>query len=163
MNSFLAVLVLASGVVISATDRRAARTNPVPLEPPPLHYPASLDGSGKSGQAVVEMTITAEGQVADSVLKSADDPAFGEAALAAVAGWRFQPATRDGVAVDSKVALPFQFKAPIEQQCNAMIGRKVFVALPPDTRVVSLIEYGGELRPSRRLPPQMPRAAFSRR
>lgn len=158
MNSLLMVLLLASGVVISAANLRAARTNPVPMEPPPLRYPGSLEGSGKSGQAVVEVTITTEGQVTNPILKSADDPAFGEAALGAVEGWRFQPAIRDGVAVESRVALPFQFKAPFEQQFNAMVGRKVFVALPPETKVLSGTEYGGELKPVRRVPPQMPRS-----
>jgi TonB family protein len=158
MKSIVAVLALVSCVLISQADLRAVRTNPVPVETPTPGYPASLTDTGKSGQAVVEMTITEEGRVENPVLRSAEDPAFGEAALAAVVQWRFQPATRDGVAVASKVALPFEFKAPVEQQFNAMLGRKVFVDLPPDTKVLTRAEHGGDLRPSRRVPPQLPKS-----
>jgi TonB family protein len=162
MNKLLAVLALASGVVITGADLRAARTNPVPLETPSPGYPASLTDTGKSGQAVVQMTITTEGHVTNAVLHSADDPAFGKAALAVVAGWRFAPATLEGVPVESRVALPFQFRAPVDQQFNAMLGRKVFVDLPADTKVYTREEYGEDLRPLRQTAPQMPRSLQGR-
>lgn len=156
MKSIFAVLAVAGGVLISGADLRAARTNPVPVETPSPRYPVSLQDTGKSGQTVVEMTITAEGLVENVAVKNTDDPAFGAEAVAAVVGWRFQPATRDGLAVASKVALPFQFNAPVEQVFNARIGRKVFVTLPADAKIMSIQEYGGNVRALRGGRPQLP-------
>lgn len=158
MKSIFAVLALAGGVLISGADLRAARTNPVPVETPSPRYPASLEDTGKSGQAVVEMTITAEGMVENATVKSTDDPAFGAEAMAAVARWRFQAATRDGAAVASKVALPFQFNAPVEQVFNARMGRKVFVALPTDAKIMSIKEYGGDVKAVKTVPARLPEA-----
>lgn len=106
------------------------RVNPKPIETPSPSYPARLADTGKSGSAVIEMTVKADGSVADPVVKSADDPAFAEAALAVVPRWKFTPGTKDGAASDALVAIPFQFVPPIDQQINVALGRKVYVTLP---------------------------------
>jgi TonB family protein len=49
--------------------------------------------------------------------------------MAAVMVWRFEPAMLDGVAIDQKVSVPFNFPAPFDQRINAAAKRKVFVTL----------------------------------
>lgn len=47
-----------------------------------------------------------------ALLKSATDPAFGEAALAAIRQWRFLPEMKGGLAVEQSADLPFAFVPP---------------------------------------------------
>lgn len=101
-------------------------TQPRPLNSPPAEYPAALRKSLRPGQAVVQVTVSKSGVVAGAEVRSADDPAFGEAALAAVQQWTFAPATRDGVPSASSIDVPFVFTVPIEDQVNASVGREVF-------------------------------------
>lgn len=76
-------------------------------------YPAALKKANIKGQVVISVRIGANGAVYDPVVKSATDPAFGEAALTAVRLWRFLPRVKDGVPVETLANLPFNFTAPI--------------------------------------------------
>ncbi len=80
----------------------------------PPEYPPALRKANIKGQAVISIRIRTNGSVADPVVKSATDPAFGQAALAAVRLWRFLPRVKHGQPVETKVELPFVF-APPEQ------------------------------------------------
>ena len=113
-----------------AATLNAATTAPKPVttvDPGPL---AALANTGLDESAVVNLLVKADGSVAEVTLKSADHEAFGTAAVTAAQGWKFEPAQRDGQAVDLRVALPFEFKAPPEQRLNAMLHRTVFQNLP---------------------------------
>jgi TonB family protein len=123
----------------------AQRVAPKPIETPTPHYPASLTDTGRDGTATIEFSVGLDGTVQDPVVKSTDDPAFSEAALAVLPGWKFTPGTRDGQTVAMKVSLPFKFSAPPEQKLNATFGRKVFIETPPD--VIPASQYQGPLEP----------------
>lgn len=140
-----------------APAARAAATDPKPLATVSPGYPAALAGSAQSGTATVDILVRADGSVADAKLRSADHPAFGEAALAAVTQWRFEPSTRDGVAVERQVVVPFQFAAPFADVVNARLKRKVFqkVAEP----VLTQKEYGKRLKAKKPPQPGYPAAA----
>ena len=142
-HQFKAMILALAGTTLVAT---AKVTPPRPVETPAPAYPQELEDTGQSGQAVIEMTITAEGQVDQARVESADHPAFGHAALAVLEQWRFEPARRDGEPIARKVVLPFQFRAPLDQQFNAMIGRKVFQHLPPDTEIIDEAQLKRKLR-----------------
>jgi len=71
-------------------------------------YPSKLK-SGTKGRAVIRCRVDAEGEVGEPVVKEATEPAFGAAALEAVKQWRFVPAVKGGVAVDSEVEVPVDF------------------------------------------------------
>jgi hypothetical protein len=64
----------------------------------------------------------------------------------------------DGEAVGVPVLIPFDFRAPVDQQFNAMLGRKVFQHLPPETEVLTAQEFGRRLRPANNMPPVLPTA-----
>jgi TonB family protein len=90
----------------------AADGGPKPFVGPAPAYPPALRRAGVKGQAVVSLWIRVTGSVRDPVVKSATDPAFGEAALAAARLWRFLPRVKEGQAVETKVDLPFVFAPP---------------------------------------------------
>jgi len=79
---------------------------------PTPEYPSSLRKAKAKGQTVVSVRIGTNGRTLEPVVKSASDPAFGEAALAAVRLWRFLPKVKDGRPVETKAEIPFDFAPP---------------------------------------------------
>ena len=85
---------------------------PKPLVGPAPEYPAKLRKAGIKGEAKVSFVISPHGRVLKAEIKSASDPAFGEAALAAIRQWRFLPKIKEGRAVETMATLPFVFSPP---------------------------------------------------
>lgn len=82
-------------------------------------YPHSALLAGTGGEALVEFTMGTSGSVEGMKLRSASQPEFGQAAMAALEMWVFRPPTSDG----KPVAVPF-------------LKKVVFPAVPldvPDT------------------------------
>jgi TonB family protein len=75
-------------------------------------YPDTLKQAGTAGQAVIALRIGANGRVYDPSVKSATDPAFGEAALAALRLSRFLPRVQGGRPVVAVVEVPVEFTPP---------------------------------------------------
>jgi TonB family protein len=75
-------------------------------------YPESLKRSKVPGTARVRIHITKNGEVDSPELVSASAPAFGEAALAAVVKWKFDPALKARTFVDAKIEVPIVFSPP---------------------------------------------------
>jgi len=74
-------------------------------------YPPALRREGLEGHVTVRVTIDARGRVIAVAQVSATDPAFFEATRRqALREWRFRPATRDGVPVQSELTLTVQFR-----------------------------------------------------
>lgn len=85
---------------------------PTPFFGSAQEYPESLRASGIKGEVIVTLRVTPQGGVLDPVVERATDPAFAEAALAAVRQWRFLPRVRNGRAEESQVRIPFDFTPP---------------------------------------------------
>jgi protein TonB len=115
----LLLVPLAAAKKINPTVENAIRPN----------YPDELWKTGVEGQAVVQATISVTGEVEKAEIVSADNPAFGEAALAAVKQWKFKPASKDDEPVAAEVRLPVVFSIPAEQKFNIGQGRDVFMAI----------------------------------
>jgi TonB family protein len=79
--------------------------------PKPM-YPKQLVKTNLKGRAVITVRIGANGAVFDPAVKSASDPAFGEAALRAVRLWRFLPMMKGGYAMETKADIPIVFDEP---------------------------------------------------
>jgi periplasmic protein TonB len=76
-------------------------------------YPPALEREGITGTARVRVRIGADGRVISVENLSATDPAFFAATeRQALRHWRFRPATRDGVAVESEQVLTVRFEVP---------------------------------------------------
>ncbi len=97
------------GRMIKSRLASVRQAGPSLLFGPAPGYPEALRKTGVKGRAVVAVRITPTGGVADPAVESASDPAFGEAALSAVRGWRFVPCVKDGRAVEARVSIPFAF------------------------------------------------------
>ncbi len=97
------------GRMIATRIAAVKQAGPSLLMGPAPGYPDALRKSGVKGRAVVAVRITVKGAVLDPSLVSATDPAFGEAALAAVQEWRFVPCVREGSPVEVKVNIPIGF------------------------------------------------------
>ena len=86
--------------------------NPRPFYAPPPVDQKVLPATASKGEAVIRLTIRPTGAVLDPAVESASDPAFGQAALAAVRQWYFLPKVENGRAVECKVSLPVAFDPP---------------------------------------------------
>jgi TonB family protein len=75
----------------------------------PVVYPWELPDS--EGNVVVEITIDERGEIIRKTIIHSMGPKLDEKFLAALNSWRFQPATRNGVAIASKQDAIFHFRA----------------------------------------------------
>jgi len=75
-------------------------------------YPEALKNSRVIGAARVRLHVTKTGDVVSPELINSSDPAFGEAALAAVVKWKFDPALKGRKFVDANVEVPVVFQPP---------------------------------------------------
>jgi TonB family protein len=75
----------------------------------PVAYPWELPDS--EGNVVVEITIDERGEIVNKAVLESMGPKLDEKALAALNGWHFHPATRNGVAIASKQDAVFHFRA----------------------------------------------------
>lgn len=84
------------------------RTPATRLQTAPL-YPPEARRDGRSGVVVVEFVVDETGAVLAPRVASATDRVFEEAALRAVARWRFEPGRRHGAVVRFRMAVPIHF------------------------------------------------------
>jgi protein TonB len=81
----------------------------VDMQPP--DYPPSCRRMGIEGIVRVRALVGENGRVLQTVVvKTSGDDKLDEAALKAVATWRFEPARRDGAAVRAWASVPIEFK-----------------------------------------------------
>ncbi|WP_202844632.1 energy transducer TonB [Luteimonas saliphila] len=98
------------------TPERARPAAPIdrdarPLTQTPPEYPATALRSGIEGTVLVLVEVGADGVPTDvSVARRSSSRDLDRAALQAVRGWRFEPAMRDGKAVESSVQVPVDFR-----------------------------------------------------
>jgi protein TonB len=85
------------------------------LAGPEPEYPPAALAAGLTGRVVLRVTIGPRGHVTRaSVHRSSGVTSLDESALRAVRQWRFEPPQRDGVPVQTEVAIPIRFR--IEDQ-----------------------------------------------
>lgn len=149
------------GAVGGFAQTAPVRTTPKPIAPTLPAYPAALTDTGKNGAATIDVLVKADGTVADPLIKSADDEAFAAAAIATVTTWHFEPGTLDNVPADMRVAIPFKFAAPPEQQLNVRFKRKVFQSITEP--VMEARDYGRKLKLKNDVDPVYPRALLKSR
>ncbi|MFO1153910.1 MAG: energy transducer TonB [Rhodospirillales bacterium] len=79
--------------------------NPMP------DYPPAARRRGIEGTVVLRVEVSAEGRpLAVEIAKSSGSDSLDEAARAAIARWRFRPATRAGEAVAATASVPVRFR-----------------------------------------------------
>lgn len=98
--------------MVAERVRQLRDAPPSPLFGPPAPYPRKVSQPKLPGTATVRCRINPQGVVLDPVVLAASEPAFGDAAVAALWDWRFIPRVIDGVAVECTVDLPLAFAPP---------------------------------------------------
>ena len=93
----------------SAGEGAAYGTNPLPP------YPIVARRLGMEGVVLLDVLVAPDGHAADvRVARSSGHPALDESALTTVRErWRFVPARRDGVPVESRVTVPIRFRLAV--------------------------------------------------
>jgi TonB family protein len=78
-------------------------------------FPVKLAGDIKAGEAMIEILIDEDGRARLPRIISASNPAFGYAAVQAVAQWLFEPPKKGGKPAVARVRIPFNFttKPPV--------------------------------------------------
>ncbi len=89
---------------------------PKPLSARPPVYPTSLLKAGQPGSAQIEFIIDEDGDAQLPRIVSSTEPAFGYAAVQAVATWRFAAPRKDGKRVATRVQVPMNFELPKQEK-----------------------------------------------
>ena len=90
-----------------------APTQPLAVDTPPPEYPAQLACDDIGGTVELIMKIGTDGHpTAIRVENGSGQPALDQAAMAAVEGWTFRPATRNGDPVSTDLRVPVTFTPP---------------------------------------------------
>lgn len=113
-------------LLVGVLSVNAASTPPKPIKTKAPEYPSLTIKDPIAGTTVVQFTVGADGKVTNPSVKSTDDETFGKAVLAVLPAWEFEPATKDGEAVDKRVSIPFKFKPNSKDMLNRAFGRIVF-------------------------------------
>ena len=89
-------------------------------------HPEELFIQGIEGEATIIVNVDIFGSVVDPEVDTASHEEFGLAALLAASEWTFEPATKNGVPIEIRAKLPFQFHISFEHKLNIELGRDVF-------------------------------------
>lgn len=101
----------------------------------PPGYPVSALGLGEDSRVLLSALVRGDGSVAKAEVLEAQHPGLGfeEAALTAVEGWTFRPATLGHRAVNSYAFLEIAFREPSEELVAAFAAAgSVRPPTPPD-------------------------------
>ncbi len=147
---------------ITGPDGAAPAANPQPVVAADPVWPHELLMQGTSGEALVEFTVGAGGGVEDLKLRSASQPEFGRAALAALETWHFKPALSEGRTVAVPLLKKVEFIAvPVGATADT---KDEWIALVRAARAGSIGEARGldeKLTPVFRVPPVYPAALLA--
>ncbi|HWA91991.1 MAG TPA: energy transducer TonB [Rhizomicrobium sp.] len=107
LSAAAALMLLASPV--SAGEAMVDHTYPAPAPT----YPASAQFTGAQGDVLVDVFVSARGLPRKiRINTSSGNSALDNAAVEAVAGWHFVPATQDGDTASSWKSLKIHFQLP---------------------------------------------------
>lgn len=85
---------------------------------PPVYPESAQPGAG---EVTVELLVLIDeaGQVGEVQVATSGGPEFDQAAIDAVRQWHFAPATKDNVAIASRIRVPLQFVQPAPEPATA--------------------------------------------
>ncbi|MET0593786.1 MAG: TonB family protein, partial [Polyangiaceae bacterium] len=115
----------------SQSPPQAAPGAPKLTKPPKLvrfveaPYPESEKAAGRTAAVVVQIAITADGAVEQTVVKQSAGPAFDTAAVAAIQQFRFEPAEIDGKPAAIRILYRYDFVLRQEKPAFAVLSGSV--------------------------------------
>jgi protein TonB len=103
----LALLLL--GVSPMSAGESSTKTPAIVISTVTPAYPYLMRRAEGTAEVTVAFTVNARGVVTKASVLRSDQTEFNAAALDAIKKWTFTPATKNGVAVDTKVHQTFKF------------------------------------------------------
>ena len=102
---------VADGAEVAAVDSGPTYRKAVPTSIVEPDYPPQCRRLGIEGSVRVKVLVGTDGRPRDVVIdRSSGDARLDEAAVVAVRKWRFEPARRDGKAVQAPLVVPIRFE-----------------------------------------------------
>jgi len=95
---------------ISVVEARFLDHEPRARVQPAPDYPYEARAKTMEGTVVIEFRVDEAGNVYAPLVRSATSPVFVDAALRAVAKWKFEPGTRNGRPVRFRMVVPIVFR-----------------------------------------------------
>lgn len=96
---------------LPAIDISRLDVMPTPRSQARPNFPAHLREKGVQGNAVIDIIVDVNGDVRNAFVLRATHPELGDAALAAVAQWKFKPGQLRGRVVNTHMQVPIVFTA----------------------------------------------------
>jgi protein TonB len=101
---------ISDSLFVSAFKPNEVDRPPRVLRAMPPQYPFDARQKGIEGRIVLRFVVDSKGKVHEpQIVEAEPEGVFEEAALAALAKYRFRPAVKDGESVDCIVRLPIEF------------------------------------------------------
>lgn len=95
-----------------AMQSQSVSSDMTALDLPAPAYPKDANAKGIDGKVVMVIDVAADGSVKSARVETSEPSGiFDAAALEAVKEWKFNPATKNGKAIGSKVRVPITFKS----------------------------------------------------
>lgn len=113
LPAFLTALALIAGCASDSGDIRIVQDfdqPPKPISTPAPEYPKKAMEAGLEGESEIDFVVTKDGRVVETAFSTPLDPALKESVLDATRKWRFQPAVKNGVPVDSRLKTRVGFR-----------------------------------------------------
>lgn len=100
-----------SATTAAPDEHPVQEARPLYRENPSPKYPLSARRRGLAGKVVLDVLVDRTGRVGNvTVAESSGHGILDRAALSAVKDWLFEPGSRGGIAVDTQVLVPIQFR-----------------------------------------------------
>ncbi len=116
-------------------DSRLTEPVQIVYQRPPV-YPMIARRAGAPGRVVVQGIVDVEGRVRDLHVLESSHRVFERAAIEAISTWRFRPARKDGVPVNSEFTQPIHFQLGEDAQAPGTLTVRrdadVMKKLPPE-------------------------------
>lgn len=96
-----------------AAPPQVAPTEVAAVKTPPPQYPVELGCTGVGGTTTLKVVVGIDGRPSDvSQIGSSGNAQLDEQAIAAVRGWQFNAATRNGQKIPATIQVPVSFNPP---------------------------------------------------
>ncbi|MEO5731154.1 MAG: TonB family protein [Byssovorax sp.] len=115
----------------TALAQPAGVTAPKLIEHGEVAYPPSAEKDGADAKVVLFVTVERDGSIGETTVAESGGDAFDRAALEAVKGWRFEPATRAGAAIRARIRVPIQFTPTRTRLAERRLDPPADTAPPP--------------------------------
>jgi TonB family protein len=133
-STILLVLLVAASAARGEDTPGTLTRAPAVVEPATPEYPEAAKAQGLSGEVVLELDVSADGQVLDARVVKPGGNGFDEAALAAGRSLRFSPAELDGKPAAVTIEYRFRFDAPAPPPPPAAVATLRGVVVERGTR-----------------------------